>query len=243
MNDQPLISCLCVTRGRTELLRRAVQSFRDQTYPRKELVVVYQGDDGETAGYVKALRDRDVNLIEDNSSRRLNLGELRNLSLRECRGEYFCQWDDDDWSHRERLSFQMDVIRRSGLQASILMHWLMFDDTMKKAYLSPRRPWEGSLLCKKSLLGSDIRYEEVERHEDTHLVNELFRRSQVFPVIMPKLYIYVYHGSNLCSNEHWGRIFTASKELSAESTAIIRGILGGEYTGEEASRLLDGIEG
>jgi hypothetical protein len=85
-------------------------------------------------------------------------------------------------------------------------------------------------------------YEEVVRHEDTHLVTELFRRSLLFPVMMPKLYIYVYHGGNLCTREHWEKIFRSSTELSEESASIIKGILDGLYTGEEAARLLDGIE-
>lgn len=242
MNDNPLISCLCITRGRTKLLGRAVQSFRDQTYPNKELVLLYESGDGETAEYVRALEDRNLILVELPSSEGFNLGRLRNRSLEECSGEFFCQWDDDDWSHRDRLSFQMDVIKASGLPACLLFHWLMYDERTGKAYVSNRRPWEGSLLCRKSLLGCDLKYEEVVRHEDTYLIMELFKRSLVFPVIMPKLYIYVYHGSNLCTREHWENIFRASSELSAESTSIIKDILDGRYTGEEASRMLDGIE-
>jgi glycosyltransferase involved in cell wall biosynthesis len=240
--EEPLISCLCVTQGRKKLLERAVQSFRDQTYPNKELVLLYESCDGETAEYVRALEDRNLKSVEIHSSDGFNLGRLRNRSVRECSGEYFCQWDDDDWSHRERLSFQMDVIRKSGMPACILFHWLMYDERTGKAYLSNRRPWEGSLLCKTSLLGGSLMYEEVVRHEDTHLVTELFRRSLLFPVMMPKLYIYVYHGGNLCTREHWEKIFRSSTELSEESASIIKGILDGLYTGEEAARLLDGIE-
>lgn len=242
MNDKPLISCLCITYGRKKLLERAVQSFRDQTYPNKELVLLYESDDGETTEYARALKDSNLILVELPSSEGFNLGRLRNRSLRECRGEYFCQWDDDDWSHRDRLSFQMDVIKASGMPACLLFHWLMYDERTGKAYLSNRRPWEGSLLCKKSILGGGLGYEEVVRHEDTYLIRELFKRSLLFPVMMPKLYIYVYHGDNLCTREHWENIFRAANELSAESTSIIKGILDGRYTGEEASLLLDGIE-
>ncbi|KAB2835022.1 MAG: hypothetical protein F9K51_00895, partial [Candidatus Dadabacteria bacterium] len=56
-SSSPLISCLCITRGRTKLLGRAVQSFRDQTYPNKELVLLYESGDAETAEYLKTLED------------------------------------------------------------------------------------------------------------------------------------------------------------------------------------------
>ncbi|MFI5323846.1 MAG: glycosyltransferase [Thermodesulfobacteriota bacterium] len=238
----PLVSCLCVTRGRTKLLERAMGSFTDQTYPHKEIVVVYESDDEETRNFLSVRNDEGLIKVEAPSSPRLTLGELRNLAVAGCGGEYFCQWDDDDWSHRNRISFQMDVIRESGMQASILMHWLIFDDTRKIAYVSARRPWEGSLICKKSLIGEGLRYEARDRGEDTPLVTELFRRSQVFPIIMPKLYIYVYHGNNIWTNEHWRRIFTDSKRLSDESSLIIKNILQGKYTGVAASHMLDGIE-
>ena len=242
LTDGPLISCLCVTRGRTKLLGRAIGSFRDQVYPNKELVVVYESDDAGTAEYLGPLEDDNIKIIEAPSSPGLTLGELRNVSLKGCGGEYFCQWDDDDWYHRERLSFQMDVIRKSGMQASIMMHWLIFDDTRKRAYVSARRPWEGSLLCKRSLIGEGLRYDARRRGEDTPLVTGLFRKSLVFPIIMPKLYIYVYHGNNVWTREHWERIFSDSKRLSDESGLIINDILECKYTGEDASRMLDGIE-
>ncbi len=241
MSDNPLISCLCVTRGRKKLLERAVQSFRDQTYPNKELVVVYESDDEVTGDFLNGLCDDGI--IKAEASPELTLGELRNMSVKKCGGEYFCQWDDDDWSHPERLSFQMDVIRKSGMPASILMHWLVFDDMRKRAYVSTRRPWEGSLLCKKSLIGEGLRYDARRRRgEDTPLVAGLFRSGLVFPVIMPKLYIYVYHGDNVWTREHWESIFSASIMLSDEASLKIRDILEGKYIGEEASYVLDGIE-
>ena len=51
----PLISCLCVTRARVPLLKRAVACFHAQTYPQKELVLLYEHDDRETAAFIDTL--------------------------------------------------------------------------------------------------------------------------------------------------------------------------------------------
>jgi len=242
MNNEPPISCLCVTRGRVRLLKRAIRSFNDQTYPNRELVIVYESDDRETGAFLKGVTDHNIVVVKARSSPVLSLGELRNLSVRECRGEFFCQWDDDDFYHNERLSFQMDVIRQSRMPACVMMCWLIFDACSKQAYVSCMRPWEGSLLCRKSIFGVELRYEEMGIGEDSPLINKLFSRSLVFPVIMPKLYIYVHHGSNVWVKEHWKRIFAASRKLSFDSSTIVGDILEGRYTGEEASQLLDSIE-
>ena len=224
------------------MLKRAVGSFRDQDYGSKELVVVYESDDASTAEYLSSLSDENILKIEVPAEKGLTLGELRNLSVMESWGEYFCQWDDDDYSHRERLSFQMDVIRQSGLPACVMVHWLIYDEQNNQAYLSSMRPWEGSLLCKKSLFAQEGGYENKRRGEDTAFVNRLFSKSLLFPAVMPKLYIYVYHGGNVWTREHWRGVLMAGKKLSLKSSKIIGDILDGKYTGEQASHLLDQIE-
>ena len=241
MPPEPLISCLCVTRGRVPLLRRAIQSFKDQKYINKELVIVYENDDLYTKQFLRQIMDKNIIKIEAGTSPKLTLGELRNLSIMECNGEYFCQWDDDDWSHNNRLVFQMDVIRKSQMPACVMIHWLIFDALEDQAYVSNRRPWEGSILCKKSLIAEKLRYDDAKRGEDTSIIKQLFSKNLIFPVVMPKLYIYVYHGGNVCPHEHWGKILGASKKLSAQSSVIIKDILDGKYSGEKSSDMLNQI--
>ena len=52
---KPLVSCLCVTRGRVALLRRSVACFLSQTYTPCELVIVYGADDLATRDFVGTL--------------------------------------------------------------------------------------------------------------------------------------------------------------------------------------------
>jgi len=221
------------------LLQRAVMSFRDQEYGHKELVIVHENDDRATVEFLRGITDSNIFKIQAPAPHRLTLGGLRNLAVSESRGEYFCQWDDDDFSHNQRLSFQMEVLRESGMPACVMTHWLVFDELRGQAYVSNMRPWEGSIMCRKSLVGDEIKYEDAGKGEDTALINKLFSKNLVFPVVMPKLYIYVYHGGNVWTQEHWDGIFRASTKLSAESSRVIREILNGKYTGDEASRLLD----
>lgn len=223
------------------MLERAIRSFTDQTYVNKELVILYEGDDLSTKEFVSGISDEQILKIEVPAEPKLTLGELRNLAVSESNGEYFCQWDDDDWSHMDRLSFQMDVVSETRMAACLLFQLLIFDEVLEAAYVSNRRPWECTVLCKKSLIGEDVEYDSRTRGEDTRVVTSLFSRSLIFPVIMPKLYIYVYHGKNAWTREHWERIFGASRRLSDQSGLIIKDILEGEYTGEEASLTLDQI--
>jgi hypothetical protein len=239
MSQVPLISCLCVTRGKADLLSRAVKCFQAQSYANKELLLVYENDDTATGAYVNELIDPRVSRVEVPSYLKMSLGQLRNLAVEKCGGEYFCQWDDDDWYHCRRLEFQMDVIQESQMKASIMIYWLVYNMVKKEAYVSGRRLWEGSILCNKSLTSKEVKYDDSKKGEDTNLIKNLFARGRVFPIIMPKLYIYVYHGKNVWEYAHWQKIFAASRKLSETASKLIYEILIGKFTVEEGSNLLD----
>lgn len=86
-----LLSCLCVTRGRPELVAEAVRQFELQSYRDKELLIL--DDAGQYDGYhgqanVRVMSDR----IELDS-----LARLRNLGFEMAAGEAVVIWDDDDW--------------------------------------------------------------------------------------------------------------------------------------------------
>src|SRR5579872_5490009 len=52
-NNEPLISCLCITRKKPHMLSRAIRCFMEQSYSNKELVIVYESDDMATIELVK----------------------------------------------------------------------------------------------------------------------------------------------------------------------------------------------
>ena len=108
MGDTELVSCLCLTRHRVRLLARAVACFLHQSYPARELVIVYESDDVDTREYVGSLNDPRIRPVEVAKSEGLFLGGLRNRSIDASRGHYVAQWDDDDWHAPGRLEAQIE---------------------------------------------------------------------------------------------------------------------------------------
>lgn len=230
----PLLSCLCVTRHKPALLQRAIRCYQLQTYPNKELVIIYETDDAESARVVAALTGPDIWPVAIPHQPKLTLGELRNESIRQCRGEYFCQWDDDDWYHPSRLEIQFNALRRTGNQACALTHWLMFDTRTQQAYCSHRRIWEGSILCHTAIARTTIRYPPYCRGEDNQFIADLYAQYSFCHLSLPMLYVYTYNGQNTWDYDHFDGLFAKGYPLSNWASALVRQILDNPLSNPDA---------
>ncbi len=208
------------------MLKRVINCFYAQSYHNKQLVIVYEEIDELTCNFVENLSfDEGLKVIKIDSLRKRSLGELRNIGIVAADGEYVCQWDDDDWFDPDRLETQMRFLKKQGKVACILSRWIIFDACSEKAYLSNRRLWEGSILCKKEIM-LKYPYPHISKGEDTIIIENLFNQELLVLIDdMPELYIYIYHGNNTWESSHFKRILNASKELSFEYSLDIKSIL------------------
>ena len=229
LEENPLISCLCVTHNKPHMLRRVIECFNNQSYENKQLIIVYEEVDTLTHEFIIFQKfDNNIKVIKIGSSlEKLSLGELRNISVEQADGEYVCQWDDDDWFDPDRLKIQMEFIQNSRKPACILSRWVVFNSQTKKAYISNRRLWEGSLLCRKDLIIENP-YLPLHKGEDTSVIESLFIEDNLHIIDdQPELYIYVSHGNNTWEQYHFDQIFLYSIELDSEYASDIEEILEG----------------
>jgi hypothetical protein len=206
---EPLVSCLMVTGKRPGLAAVAIEAFRRQTYANRELVIVDDSGGGEL-GEVCDLDDpkiRWVRLPAEN----LTLGALRNRALAEARGEVLCQWDDDDLSAPLRLERQVQVLAATGADACGLLRLHMWWPGEERVAVSSSRVWEGALMWRK---GGIEAYPELRAGEDTPPVNALVKRGTVVMIDAPCLYVYIHHGENTFSSEHWQKLWVAASHKS-----------------------------
>lgn len=196
---RPRISCLMVTRDRTERARLAIESFRAQTYPDTELVIVTEAPDPALVAHVRALGAENVTLlhVRDPSP---TLGDLRNIAVEHATGALVCQWDDDDLYDPRRLEIQYAALVQTGAEACMLERWLMWWPRQERLAVSRRRPWEGSLLCLKAAMP---RYASTRRGEEAPVLDHLMRHARVALLDLPRLYTYVVHGANTFGSEHF----------------------------------------
>ncbi len=240
-HGRKLVSCICVTYNRVSFLKKSVRCFRSQTYPRTELLIIYRVDDHKTKEYLDSLEDENIVGYALNTPK-LTLGDIRNEAVSISKGTYFCNWDDDDWYHPDRIMQQVDFLERTGQTAVVLTNLLVYDQLTGNAYFSMFRLWETSLLCKKQCITKDLKYGSRQRGEDAVLVNAMMEKGGVVPLSQPNLVIYFIHGSNTMNRGHYEKLFKLSQPLSIEKSEVIKGIIEGEISTKEAKILLSGNE-
>jgi hypothetical protein len=107
-----------LTRDRPEMAKRAVRCFREQTYKSRILVIWESGENPVCLN--NFVEDRWVAIWTRQYCQKGSIGALRNAAAKwVCEGptpipHIFIHWDDDDWSHPNRITEQVALLQASG---------------------------------------------------------------------------------------------------------------------------------
>jgi glycosyltransferase involved in cell wall biosynthesis len=169
--EYPLVSCIMPTMDRRVFVPRAIEYFRRQDYPARELVILDDGRDPVT----DLVPDDDPAIVYRRLDHRLVLGAKRNLACEMARGAIIAHWDDDDWQAPHRLSTQVNRLVEGGHDLSGSRALRFYDPAMSQAWLyrwPPNgRTWAaGSSLCYTKDLWSRSPFPEVATGEDSRFV-------------------------------------------------------------------------
>lgn len=116
-NSEPTVCAVMLTANRPELAKRAVECFRRQTYQNKRLLIWDSSANPPDVDYA-GMPEYEYYLIDWNQ---LVIGQLRNKANTYAgsgegfiKSDIFIHWDDDDWSHPNRIAEQVALLQSSG---------------------------------------------------------------------------------------------------------------------------------
>jgi glycosyltransferase involved in cell wall biosynthesis len=199
-----------VSRNRFDVARAGIESYLAQSYLNKELIIIRDiiRDPPSVVEFETGVRDLgrpDIRVIR--ASDAVPLNALRNASMENANGEVLCQWDDDDYSHPDRLRIQLDAMMAQGSPACYLQDTFDYDIVNGAMYWldwspSPLRCHPGTVMYRSSLR---MRYAEVPGYtrasEDTLLCLS-FKKPVTLVGGAPYLFVYSWHGHNTWKEDH-----------------------------------------
>jgi len=199
--EWPLVSCIMPTYNRRAYVSQALQSFLQQDYPNRELIVIDDGTDP-----IEDLIPTETNIRYVRLPRRLTIGAKRNLACQHARGEIIAHWDDDDWYSPDRLRYQVAPIVAgaadvTGLENKFVLALPAGEFWTTDARLHERMFVEnvhgGTLVYRKDVWAQGSGYPEVNLAEDAWLVYRATRNGKRLQRLSnPGVFVYVRHDRN-----------------------------------------------
>lgn len=181
--SNPLVTVYIPTFNRVELLKRAVESVRQQTYQNLEIIVVDDCSTDGTHEYLKDISNKDSRirffLKEKNSGACVS----RNIAIKNANGEYITGLDDDDYFLLDRIQFFVNniyLLNKYECLASRLIY-ITKKNNIKKSLIEKLKP---NVIKRKDLLsynyiGNQIfikteKFKGVNFNEDIPAWQDLF---------------------------------------------------------------------
>lgn len=205
----PLVSCIMPTSGRPHFAAQAIAQFQAQDYPKRELIIL---DDGDAP--IGGLMPGSHRIRYYHLNGKQSIGEKRNLACGLARGSLVVHWDDDDWRAPWCLSYLVEHMLASGAQMSGLNQLYFYKPSEDKAwqYVYPDKSgsWlAGGSLCYQRSLWERHPFEDRNIGEDS-----LFVRHPSVRMVLPNhdYYVAIIHPGNtspkLCSGPWWQPVDT-----------------------------------
>jgi hypothetical protein len=201
--------------GRETLAKAAIRSFFQQSYPNRDLLI-FNHSKGEPYEYrLKNIMDEpppEVAVREILVDKFPTLGEMRSAALDELDAgtKFVVQWDDDDWSHPQRIAKQMTALHqaKSG-SCCVLGSQIRYSVPRNTAF---RHNNQQSGIAGTILFPNNgYRYQAEHGTEDSTFLKEHFLSKQKCAVLyepgIPELYLRFFHSGNICSEEHVMKIY------------------------------------
>lgn len=140
MSDKnPLVTVYIPTYNRVDLLKRAVDSVRNQTYENLEIIIVDDCSTDDTHQYLKEISDLDQRIRYFIKEKNSGACVSRNIAIKNALGEYITGLDDDDYFLEDRIRKFIDNI---GLlqQYQFLFTGLIFEKANIRRNSSRNKP-------------------------------------------------------------------------------------------------------
>ena len=132
----PLFSVIIPTHDRLELLKKAVQSIREQSFLDYEIIVVDDGSKDGTRDWLAANECWLHGIRQSNKGP----GAARNAGARVARGEYLAFLDSDDVWFPWTLDVYREAIDKSGRPAFLAGKPHVFSDEAGLGLVKPESP-------------------------------------------------------------------------------------------------------
>jgi glycosyltransferase involved in cell wall biosynthesis len=179
------------------LAEKSIQSFLEQTYPNKHLIIVNDGN--YSLGNINPELITEIKL-----DKKYILGALRNIGLKQVpENGIYLQWDDDDWHHPRLMEMQYQKMKDQNADGCLLLSQVVYHFRSNTAWTtSVRSGILGTIMCRNK---NDVFYPEIAKVEDFFFVKEYRTKKHKLTLWKNPTFYYLrfVHGHNTWNESHF----------------------------------------
>lgn len=136
---QPLVSILIPAYNCQDWIADTLRSAIDQTWPRKEIIVVDDGSKDRTAEVARRFASKEVSVV---TTKNQGAAAARNHALGHSQGDYIQWLDADDLLSPDKIERQLAALRESESKRILLSSaWAYFNYRPQRARFVPTSLW------------------------------------------------------------------------------------------------------
>ena len=221
-NGKNLVSCLMLTYDRALqkpvpsaiFFENAVRNFTEQTYEKKELIIVNSGSRAyyeQCCEILEKFKDFKILHFFVTRNEYPTIADLRNKAVEEATGDFIMTWDDDDKRSKTIIETEMnalvennaDMVMIQQIEVQMQLGRVPFPTNY---YIG----FEPSMLAKKT---DKVKY--FGEHSDTKYIEDLKAMGYKEFVITDNAnsdYIYCFWGTNITSKERFASMVLISQK-------------------------------
>jgi len=169
----PLISAIMLAgRMPIEYVYTAIESFKAQTYPYKELIIINNGKSQFENSSLNIHAQKDIFIIDTPTD--LTAGMARNYGISAANGQILAQYDPDYYFSPNRLESQVRAISDNEVHACVLT------ETLQYSFISGRATYQQN--DKNAILSTivfirprQIDYPNIDKNEEKEFAEKFMK--------------------------------------------------------------------
>ena len=141
-SDLPKITVIMPAYNASDKISIAINSLLNQTWSNIEILVVDDCSTDDTFEVVQRIAEKDSRVILIRHTKNQGTYAARNTGLEISSGDFITVHDSDDWSHPQKLEYQMKPLLESKELVGTLSHWTRVrKDLYIIGYWRPKHSW------------------------------------------------------------------------------------------------------
>ena len=215
-DDGPLVSVIITTHNRLDLLKKAIDSVRNQSYKNFELIVV---DDASIDGTKEYCEGQDFDYIYIPQEESKGGNHARNIGIKSAKGKYCAFLDDDDRWKESYLEKMVGLIEEKGcgmvysgvtyeqyngddVQYEDIVHG--FDGDLSTIVLYCAFASTSCMMVNKELLNHIGMFDEnLTAWQDYELVLRIAQETSIYFVREPLIYYRIVANDRICVSSNY----------------------------------------